>query len=367
MKSFFVMFWLMKNRLIVHFMKKKILAAIAAILNFSGLIRLFLLFKHLFSSRKLIILCYHRICNTDESFMLDEGVVSTTPGEFETQMKFVSKHFNVITFRRLAEYRKMGRFPKNALIITFDDGYRDNYTTAYPVLRKYGLSATIFLTTGYIETSKLFWWDKVAYIIKKTGEREAELSVNGAIYRFGLSSLEHEKKTILEIIKILKSLKKEEQSHILHQMGKQLNVNIDGSAGEGVLLTWKEIREMSCNGIEFGSHSVNHPIFSTISYTEMENELISSRKEIEKNISLSPVAFAYPDGYYDMLTKKAMKRSGFQYAVTLIKGINDSLTDPYELKRIPIGTNITMNLFMAYLVFLRFMSKTLDLITIRAR
>lgn len=336
-------------------MKKKILSFI---IYYSGILWLKLLWMRIFGNKKLRILCYHRVCDVDENFMLDEGVVSASPTEFERQMKFVSKYFNVITFRALEEYRDNGKFPENSLIITFDDGYKDNYTNAYPILKKYGLPATIFLTTGYIGTNRLFWWDKVAYIIKKTEEEELEISLNRDIYRFDLSSLDLKREAIPKVIKLLKGLRNDTREVAFQEMGKKLKVTIDSSMAESVLLTWEEVKEMSHNGIEFGAHTVNHPIFSWILHSEMEKEVISSKKDIEMNISLPSVAFVYPDIYYDELSKEAVKKAGFQFACTLKQGINEDYNDPYELKRITISPTINKSLFKVYLLFPSLMLKT---------
>ena len=114
------------------------------------------------------ILAYHRVLDDDESsFPFDEEVISATTDDFCRQMKFARDNFEIISFRDLEICEQQGRpWPKRALIITFDDGYRDNYTNAFPILREFGLTATIFLTAGHIGLRELFWWDLVAYCIK---------------------------------------------------------------------------------------------------------------------------------------------------------------------------------------------------------
>src|SRR5215471_15904890 len=109
-------------------------------------------------SGSLRILAYHRVLDADPSdFAYDEGVISATTEAFYHQMDFVRRNFDVLTFRELHAIEMEGKDrPRRALIITFDDGYRDNYTQAFPVLRHMGLPATIFLATGHIGRSRLF-------------------------------------------------------------------------------------------------------------------------------------------------------------------------------------------------------------------
>jgi len=122
--------------------------------------------------RLFYVLAYHRVSplpGPDYPFL--DGTVSATPEDFEEQLRFVKKRFNVINFGTLSEIQMSGKeMPDNSLIITFDDGYADNYEIAYGLLRKYGLTATVFVSTSFVDSGQPLWFDKSAYIINTIPE-----------------------------------------------------------------------------------------------------------------------------------------------------------------------------------------------------
>src|SRR5262249_4439087 len=110
----------------------------------------------------ILALCYHRVGNNDATW-LDRGVWSTTPAGFEEQIRFLKKRFDVIGPDDLPEImnRRRGQY----VLITFDDGYRDNYTEAFPILRSLGLGATFFVTTGFLDNPIVSPWDEMAWMV----------------------------------------------------------------------------------------------------------------------------------------------------------------------------------------------------------
>lgn len=335
-------------------MKKKILASI---LYYSGILWLKLLWTKIFGSRKLRILAYHRVMDIDpENFALAEDVVDATVSDFDRQMKFISRNFNVITFKELAECHKNGGLPKNSLIITFDDGYRDNYTNAFPILKKYNLLAAIFLATGYIGSDKLFWWDKLAYLIKKTSKEEVSISINGDVRRYNLSNREKRYYAIEDINNLLKKVSDDEKEGILKQLESSINVFIEPSVSKDIILSWDEVKEMSQNRIEFGAHTVNHKILPNLSLHDMKKEICSSREEIEKRIGKTVGVFAYPSGLYNDDCVDTLKEADFEFGCSYITGFDNLDHHPYELRRINIDFKQGMNMFKARLCFLKLMS-----------
>lgn len=342
-------------------MKKKILALF---LNYTGILWFQLFWMRIFGSKKLRILCYHRVMDIDpERFELDDDLVDAKVSDFERQMRFISRHFNAISFEMLIKYKKNGRLPKNSLIITFDDGYRDNYTETHPVLKKFGFPIAVFLTTGFIGAEELFWWDRLAYIIKKTTKKEVCFSLNGEIYRYGFSTPEERLLVIMKINTLIKKLEIKEIEGILDQMEDSLNVSIDSSFSRGLILSWDDIRKMSENNVEFGSHSVHHQLLTILSSEEVKDEIAHSKRDLEQMLSKPSIVFAYPYGLYNSNCLTALKETGIEFSCSYknsgINSIKDLQEHPYELKRMSVDYNENMKMFKARLCFPRLMSLTI--------
>jgi hypothetical protein len=130
-----------------------------------------------FRSKRLPVLAYHRINSLpDPDYPFSSGTITATPEEFDKQMAFVSNHFTAINFGILSDLLSSAKpLPSNPIIITFDDGYEDNYTEAWPILKHHNLTATIFISTSYIDSGELFWYDKMHYMFRKTSQPKLTL------------------------------------------------------------------------------------------------------------------------------------------------------------------------------------------------
>ncbi len=194
----------------------------------------------------MLILTYHSVSNRRQ------GGLAVSVENFDRQMKyFYKKGYRTISLAQAIEKKDLS---SKSFVITFDDGYQDNYTNAYFILKRYGFSATIFLITGYIGTDRLF---KPERYIERYGGREED-------YYF---------------------------------------------------LSWRAIREMSNNGIEFGSHTISHPHLTRLSYQEARKEIQGSKKQIEEEIGTKIIFFCYPYGDFNGRIQKILKECGYEGAV----------------------------------------------------
>lgn len=273
------------------------------------------------NTHRLFILAYHRVLSKIDDFAFDEGVISVTPDVFEEEIRFCKKYFTVINFKVLKEYvENKAALPPNPLIITFDDGYRDNFECAFPILKKYNLPATIFLTVDYINTDKFFWWDEVCFYMKKSGYNKKE-----------------------EMNKMLHSLKiipNKERTEKIEELKNRTGIDISDLNMDRQILNWGEVKEMSNEGIEFGSHTMTHPVLSQIEdKNELSFELEKSKEILENKINKRTIAFSYPVGGTDAFNesiKEKIKKTGYDFAVTYIEGVNNfnNGMDNYALKRL---------------------------------
>lgn len=284
---------------------------------------------------KYIILMYHKI-----GLQPYEFTPSLNVKIFEKQINLLRRLYDVISLEEIfsSHLTKKG---KSKLIITFDDGYRCIYKYAYPILKKYGVPATIFLTVSSIEENKPIWTDLIGYYFETTPEKRIEIVIQDNRMNLSLNNREGRLSALKQIKDLLKDISNKEKLIIIEELRNKLNVNNPGN-GTFAMLNWQEINEMSGNNITFGGHTLNHPILSRIPLEEVKKEIIESKRIIEDKISRSVSAFAYPNGQpedFNEGVKRILKETGYKVACTTIFGKNDNNTDPYELKRIYTSGN----------------------------
>lgn len=278
---------------------------------------------------KALIICYHRINDNSNSYLRPMIVKS-----FDRQMQYLSKAYNPVSLERIIEHIRDGRpLPPKAIAITFDDGYRDNYENAYPILKKYSIPATVFLTTDYIGTSGVSHWDKVYNMLSQAKKGTIAFPILGNTeYNMPL-----DKKGIRKIVKVINRLDEKRRECVIVHLADQLGASVDKCSSRYLSLSWDEVREMSNAGISFGAHTMTHPFLTRISHERARKEIYLSRKIIEEQTGKPVRAFAYPAGDFDIHTQKMVEQAGYFGAVSIIPGYNNSKTDRYALRRNAIG------------------------------
>lgn len=304
---------------------------------------------------ELRILAYHSICDTDPAeYKFDDGAVSATTDSFREQMKFVSRHFQVLSFQQLFEFeRAYGTWPDRALIITFDDGYKDNFTIAWPILKELGLTATFFLATGHIGQAELFWWDEIAYLLKHTHKQS--FSLTDMQPSFPLNNLVSRQEAIEKVLAYVKRIPDEERRKFIVSLRNELETEVPSEIAAGMHMNWDEVRELADGGMEIGSHTITHPILSRVSPDRLKAEIADSRLKIEKETGKEVISFAYPAGQKGMFNQAAydvVVQSGYQYAAAFDEGIPcQAMSDPFALPRIHVERDDPVSYFCARLNF----------------
>lgn len=266
------------------------------------------------------IIYYHRVCDQKDDLFSSLDLI-VTKNNFENQINFIKDNFNVLPLEIHLNYIKKGKtLTSKDLSISFDDGYADNYTFAYPILKKYNLPATIFVTTGYVGGNELFWWDKVSLFIKALKEKKVDnASIIGAVFfeelRHALEQGNEGKSGLANFICYLKRVGPQRREDIIsHFEGMLQSLGVLLSCPR-LFLSWGEIKEMINNGISFGSHTHTHAILTEVSLEKAKEELIKSKEILEGNIEKKVTVFAYPDGCLNNKVKSLVKEVGYRYAV----------------------------------------------------
>lgn len=303
------------------------------------------LIQKMFFSDYVTIVMYHGVLRTPLKFydwcFIDEG-------SFRSQIKYLKKNFEVIRLSEVNEWLRSGTKGRPAAVITFDDGYQNNYDVAFPILCEEKLPAAIFLTTGFIDTNDTIWSCRLHYAFTKTSKRMFEWNR----LEFDISG-KTEKANALTVIKEkLKKMPSKQMIAGVREIVMALNVRPEEGIDIGSayrMLNRKAINSMASSGlIEFGAHTCSHPILSRMTTLEQEEEIKRSIDAV-KEITGSPCRlFAYPDGGigdYGNDTIRILQDSGITTAVTTINSYNDDSTSLMELRRYGIGADTTMATF----------------------
>jgi peptidoglycan/xylan/chitin deacetylase (PgdA/CDA1 family)/CelD/BcsL family acetyltransferase involved in cellulose biosynthesis len=276
------------------------------------------------------ILYYHRVNDDGDPFF---PAISTVL--FEQEMRYLARYYKVVSLSDLLTRLEDGS-PERTLAITFDDGYLDNYENAFPVLERYGLPATIFLTTGSIDDShQLLWFEQLAGAVKKTSLDHLDLEID-IPRRFWMRNTAERLEANDAIFSVLRRLPDNQRRTWLDVILRQLGAPEADRDRQGKMLTWDQVRFMKSRGIDFGGHTVTHPFIARLTPEQVEWEVGECKRRIESELQLPVECFAYPNGReedFGKWNKNAVRSAGYRAAVTTIWGLNCRSTDPMELRR----------------------------------
>lgn len=288
---------------------------------------------------KSVILCYHRV-GTGGAPLYSE----LEPEVFEAQMRYLSTRYRVVSLDTLCEELVTPGETGRSVAVTFDDGYRDVYTHAFPVLQRYKIPATIFLTAGAIESGEVSWYDKIFLALSVAPNDKLDLILDKP-RRFLLSSSAARLRAAEEIISWLRTLADEERKDFCCQLDRLVPVPAEEVVDR--MLSWEQIQTMHQAGISFGSHTLSHPSVSRLGTAALDKELRGSKSLLEERLGVPAMHFAYPFGkpadYTN--TEGAVARCGFRTASTTVWGVNTPGVNAYALFRVSLGEERHLAMF----------------------
>jgi peptidoglycan/xylan/chitin deacetylase (PgdA/CDA1 family) len=278
----------------------------------------------------LFILEYHDVTGDGPE---REGVISVD--RFRRHLRYLKRRFRIDTVAggaaRLAE---RGALQEDRVVVTFDDGLAGNYRWAWPVLREAGVPATVFLTTGFLDGSEL-WFDFARRALVALGREPAETSpgVRRALKRgFGRESPSGDLESDIDRLRHMAPQTRDDVLRALRDAALDL-------APSAEPLTWDQVREMQAGGVEMGAHTVSHPALSTLPEALQKSEIAESQERIAQETDTMPTSFAMPSGAFDGATVDILRSRGFRAACTTIRGFNPPGSDPMLHPRIGVGSD----------------------------
>ena len=179
--------------------------------------------------------------------------------------------------------------------LTFDDGFKDNFTNAFPILKKYNVPASIYLITDCIENSTNPWFIEFRQAFFTTSNSKCELRLGDTTFSLSLKTAIEKETSSDQVMAFLQKCRNQERIEYLEEIHKRLKPNkLDQLSN--VMMNWEEVREMHNNGIRFGAHTHTHPILSSLDLNDAESEILKSKHIIENKLGTSVEEFAYPVG-----------------------------------------------------------------------
>jgi peptidoglycan/xylan/chitin deacetylase (PgdA/CDA1 family) len=320
---------------------------------------LFSALEHYRLRNKAFVLMYHRVLTPDKknALYVQPGMY-VTDSSFERQISFLKKKYRIFSLEELIGKINRHENVGGCCAITFDDGWRDNYTNAFPVLKKFQAPATIFLATSYIGTNRLFWTDEICLMIEQFPMLRNEFKdVSPLVLKFhheiGSNPSGNRDIFLHTVLEVLKKYSTHERDEILafYRRGGE------SPCLPREMLRWEEAAEMGKSGlVAFGAHTAEHEILDQVPIAKVRTEIMQSREIIGRRLGVNACTFAYPNGNYNQDIQKILLENQFVGAVTTRKGFLGHNTPLMEIPRIAIHEDIsgTVPLFQGRILLEKF-------------
>jgi peptidoglycan/xylan/chitin deacetylase (PgdA/CDA1 family) len=285
--------------------------------------------------RSFRILTYHRFAQR----FCTGGIES-----LRRQCAFLKRHFEVLPLSHIGECLRSGtRIPDRALVITIDDGYRDILLDACPVFREAGIPATVFLITGFLDGKLWPWWNQVEYAVQHSRKTSVDMAIAGQKQQVALQTAQQRDETQAAICSRLVRVPNRSRIGFLRALPEMFEIEIPPEPpSDYTPLSWDEVRSLTASGIEFGAHTLTHPVLPSIEdVDEMKEEIVGSKARIDHELGRPTAHFCYPNGDANDTVLEVVKQAGFEMAVTTRSGMNVPGEDPYLLKRFSVDPSLS--------------------------
>jgi peptidoglycan/xylan/chitin deacetylase (PgdA/CDA1 family) len=269
------------------------------------------------------VLClnYHRVGEPCLNGF-DEGVWSANASSFDDQLKFLKSNFDVVSPPDLPDIVRRGT--GRHVLVTFDDGYLDNYRVAFPILKSHGVAATFFLATGFLDHPRLPWWDEIAWIVRTS--RKPGIDARPWLSTPVMFDEPTREMAVQVLLKVYKSMPTASTEPFLEFLAEETGSgrHKDPDAGR-TWMTWAMAREMRAAGMVVGGHTINHPVLAQLSLEGQWEEISGCSRRLAEELGEPMLYFSYPVGNRHSFTRDTqacLERMGVQYAFSYYGGRN---------------------------------------------
>ncbi len=270
------------------------------------------------------VLTYHRIAKRTRYRHLNPRLISASPDEFQRHLHFLASHYNVVRLEDVLETAAGGRkLPRRAVLITFDDAYRDFLEVAWPALRAHRLPATLFVPTAYPDRpDRAFWWDRLHRCFTDPRRMDFDVSDFG-IEETGTLQLhtpEQRSSALRVVVEHFKTLPHDDGMRMVDTLCAELG---DESHHFDSVLRWEELYNLAHENVSLCAHTRWHPLLTRVTPERARTEIVSSQQDLQREIGSVHPVFSYPDGAHDDTVVDIVRNEGFDLAFTQRDGHNN--------------------------------------------
>lgn len=305
-----------------------------------------------------LILLYHRVATLPN----DPWNLAVSPAHFDEHLQILTATGRCLTLERMLKALHNGNVPFPCFVVTFDDGYLDNVISAFPLLRKYAVPATLFLVSGMLSSMEEFWWDAIDRVFLTPGPRPLELSLTvsgkqydwhlGAAADYRQSAYEADRgwratnglepptlrhRVFLEVWELLYGVASDERERLVRHILQWAGFDRTGRPDYAIMSIEQALRLGSSGLIEIGAHGVTHSPLTEISPEMRRQELTESKRQLESILDRPVRSFAYPHSKFDAKIASLVAECGFHAACTGEPYNVDPSTNPHTLPRVEVG------------------------------
>lgn len=294
--------------------------------------------------RRYTILLYHGVHGDDEKLGLrNSSGKHIAASRFSKQMQHLAATRPMVSMRAIAAaYRGEGDIPEGAVAVTFDDGYRNNFIHALPVLERYNVPATVYIATGFIGSRRMGWTDQLESALLRTREQRLETELDGSMRSWPLDSDDARIACLGAVKALCKAMPYSEKDALVYRIIDTLGVDPIEAHPIYDFMDWNEVRAMDSSPlIDIGAHTVDHVSLAKVPDDEMHRQVDGSVAALEAELRRPCAFFSYPEGQEDDYNAEViyhLRRRGFDHCPTAIHGENAfPETGAFHLRRIMVG------------------------------
>ena len=306
---------------------------------------------HKANAGKLVVLCYHGVVENLLDREHPKYDTTVTAAEFASHLELLTKWFHPVSLLDVrTSYLENKPLPRRAALVTFDDGYRNVLTHGAPILRRFGVPAAVFVSTSFIGGRLLFWYDEMLERFSLWKEQQVKMPKDGSLVPWP----DDPSQRVALARRIQQSCKRvpnQQRLDYIDYVRTHTPPDLKLSAVQHHHLdplNWDEVRSLPPMGIEIGSHTITHPILTSLTPAELKAELTESKAEIERQKCGEAFSIAFPNGTradYSQAVLDATKAAGYDLAFTLVEQLNQPSNSPYLISRISIPGHVPITAF----------------------